>query len=322
MPVTVQNDSLNPRKVYYKVGGMAKFVILKGQEVFTIQEIDDPNALMNRVSVLKYQIEQKTANSNKPKQSIFDVNGNYVRVSSFSRNTAPVTYRSTLFNNTSKYLYVDDNSDINFNAESFSISFWFKFIDQGVESVVRKLKDVGLGPDFGYFLGFNATNPEEISALFSTNSGIDVSTSNSPTLSCSGGTWHLVTAVSNYDGRTAFQFVQLNLSASTNSATESNIGSDGAPLYIGTSNSTKIDEVTLWNKALSSAEISELYNSGSGITINEHSASGSVISHYSMGENVSFPAGLYYDTFGNYNANISGLTIANLSTDGVGTIGL
>ena len=63
MPVTIQNDSLNPRKVYYSVNGMTKYVILKGQEVFTITEIDDPLALLNRVSVLKYQIEQRTANS-------------------------------------------------------------------------------------------------------------------------------------------------------------------------------------------------------------------------------------------------------------------
>jgi len=318
MPVTVQNDSFNPRKVYYNVNGITKFVFLKGQEVFTIDEIDDPLALLNRVSVLKYQIEQKTSNSHSPKQAIFDVNGNYVRVSASSSSYVPPVYRS--------YIYVNDNSDIDFDgSESFSISFWFKHNGNSIiASPIRKLFNIGLGPDFGYLLSINTSTISNSTAQFSTNAGVSVSNSSTPAIDLTADNWNLVVGVFDTSGRATLQSVEMNGNKSNNTAAQTNINNSGAPLYIqGSSNNLGMDEVTIWDKPLSDAETAELYNSGAGIPITSHSASGSVISHYSMaGVDAFINDGIYLDSIGNYNALTSGITVNNLSEDGVGTIDL
>ena len=45
-----------------------------------------------------------------------------------------------------------------------------------------------------------------------------------------------------------------------------------------------IDEVSFWDKELSSAEVSEIYNSGCPDDLNNHSASGNIVSWWKMGD--------------------------------------
>ena len=48
-----------------------------------------------------------------------------------------------------------------------------------------------------------------------------------------------------------------------------------------------IDEVSYWDKALSSSEITELYNSGSAADLSSHSAVSDLVSWWRMGDNAS-----------------------------------
>ena len=75
----------------------------------------------------------------------------------------------------------------------------------------------------------------------------------------------------------------------------------------------KYDEITVWDKVLSDAEVSELYNSGIAFNVlQDHSAAGNVLSYYRMGDHPRDPEirpfqGYYVrDATGNYNLQVKG----------------
>ena len=50
-----------------------------------------------------------------------------------------------------------------------------------------------------------------------------------------------------------------------------------------------LDEPSMWNKALSASEVSELYNSGAPADLNSHSASANLMAWWRMGDGDTFP---------------------------------
>jgi hypothetical protein len=69
---------------------------------------------------------------------------------------------------------------------------------------------------------------------------------------------------------------------------------EGQPFQLGSRNSGfyyvgNMDEVTVWNKELSQAEVAELYNSGSPTNPTNHSAVGNLASWYRMGDGDTSP---------------------------------
>lgn len=69
-----------------------------------------------------------------------------------------------------------------------------------------------------------------------------------------------------------------------------------------------IDEVSIWNKALSASEVNELYNAASPSDLNNHSAFGNLVNFYRMGDNDIFP--IIYDNRGSVNG-----TCINMQSD-------
>ena len=88
----------------------------------------------------------------------------------------------------------------------------------------------------------------------------------------------------------------------------------GTGFIIGLSSTKdKFDEITVWDKVLSDAEVSELYNSGVALDVlQDHSAAGNVLSYYRMGDNPDDPEirpfqGYYIkDSTGNYDFQVKG----------------
>lgn len=80
----------------------------------------------------------------------------------------------------------------------------------------------------------------------------------------------------------------------------------------------QIDEVTYWNKELSSGEISELYNSGTPIDPTTHSAAANLDGYWPLGEELDHAASQWQisDTSGDYSSPVydSGTDATNLTS--------
>lgn len=77
--------------------------------------------------------------------------------------------------------------------------------------------------------------------------------------------------------------------------------------------SGNIDEVTVWNKALSAAEVSELYNSGQPADLTAHSAFANLQSWWRMGDDDTYPTIL--DNVGSVNGTMTNMTSGDIVGD-------
>lgn len=74
-----------------------------------------------------------------------------------------------------------------------------------------------------------------------------------------------------------------------------------------------IDEVSVWNKALSQTEVTELYNSGQPGNLNDHSAYANLQSWWRMGDNDTYPTIL--DQKGSVNGTMTNMASNDISGD-------
>ena len=82
----------------------------------------------------------------------------------------------------------------------------------------------------------------------------------------------------------------------------------------------KMSNIAFWNTALTSAQVSEVYNEGLPSNLNSHSAYSNLVSWWQLGENSSFDGNNWIcaDEKGTNNGTSANMTVANL-TNGVGT---
>ena len=138
------------------------------------------------------------------------------------------------------------------------------------------------------------------------------------------GNWHHIcltfdnsttTTIAYEDG---ISVVSITTTGGTLNPTATNlfISSGGATLY----NSGSISNVSVWNTALTSAQVSEIYNQGLPGNLNSHSAYSNLVSWWQLGENSSFDGNnwIVADEKGTNNGTSANMTEANL-TNGVGT---
>lgn len=94
------------------------------------------------------------------------------------------------------------------------------------------------------------------------------------------------------------------------------ISSGGATLY----NSGSISNVSVWNTALTSSQVSEIYNEGLPSDLNSHSAYSNLVSWWQLGENSSFDGNdwIVADEKGTNNGTSTGMPVGAL-VNGVGT---
>ncbi|CAN2047817.1 putative Secreted protein containing LamG-like jellyroll fold domain protein [Candidatus Magnetomoraceae bacterium gMMP-1] len=173
------------------------------------------------------------------------------------------------FDGIDQYIIKDNDADIDFGTGSFSISFWMKASTPYYWTVIMgKANDWGDDNDYyGWVLGnaggFNGTTLE-----FAINSG-ETGDKNDKVVQAANvfnGVWHHVVAVR--DGQT----MKLYVDGGDPKATQSNVtqtvsGDEPKPLLIGMLADNYyydglIDEVAIWDRALTKAEVAALYNSG------------------------------------------------------------
>jgi len=184
------------------------------------------------------------------------INGNNVAITGATYNPSCVVNGCYDFDGTSDYL--EDISGIeNFNVQSMTVSAWFNTSTAGVMSI---LANEGTGGK--WYLNMNAG---KIYAYFTT--GTPEQTTGTGTYN--DGSWHMVTMTKNataieiwVDG-TVDKKTASTMSGTINGNTFRIAEVSGAipdHPFIGS-----IDEVSIWNIQLSSADIIGLYNSGAGL---------------------------------------------------------
>jgi hypothetical protein len=93
---------------------------------------------------------------------------------------------------------------------------------------------------------------------------------------------------------------------------------DSSPFYIGYGPGTRyfegnMDEFGIWNKELSSTEVTELYNSGMPKVLSSHSAVANLVRWYKMGEGDTMPTVEEEQT--NKDGTATNMDASNISTD-------
>lgn len=176
-------------------------------------------------------------------------------------NTTGIISNAAVFVHTNdKFLSHADDVDLDVGTGDFSFSFWFKLSTttlQGTENVIRKWSP-------GYALFFKATNRQ---IQFFTNDGSTASViSDNNAIPNEATTWHhCVVTRTGATGKIYVDDVDVTASGTTRSG-----NLDGAAtFYLGSNGANEeynhyMDEVGFWKKVLSAAEITSLYNSGSG----------------------------------------------------------
>lgn len=162
------------------------------------------------------------------------------------------------------YITFGNNTNFNFGTtQDFSISCWFKYSSTGnFQYIIEKYRTTSRG------WGFYSQDDDEIHFYLR-----DVSTGN--VLSCNAGSgwnngeWHL--AVVTVDRDSAMKLYIDNTSYDPQGASTSYDVSTTNDLTFATTSTSYpytgyLDEVGFWNRALTETEISELWNSGSGLT--------------------------------------------------------
>lgn len=181
-------------------------------------------------------------------------------------NVNTATYGAGIINNgvitnnaANRHLTASHNAVYNFGTGAFSMSFWAKLNDTTLNATENTVRHYSGG---GWVTQFKATNRQIF--FFATTTGPATSTTNAIP---NDTNWHHY--VCTRSGATATIYVD-----AVNQTLSATVGSGTVdvttPFYIGSNGSGEafdgtIDEVYLWNRALSSAEVAELYNGGAGI---------------------------------------------------------
>lgn len=157
--------------------------------------------------------------------------------------------------------YINLGNDISFNTNEVSFSAWINIeSNPGVENYI-----IGKWGANKYILLTKSDDTAQ--AVFRTAGGENRATSN---VSLVIGQWMHIVAT--WDDTTGGRLYFNGTLVGTNNDNSGILSSSTAITYIGTLQASglefdgKIDEVGFWNRTLSSSEIIQLYNDGSGIT--------------------------------------------------------
>ena len=158
------------------------------------------------------------------------------------------------FDGTNDYVSSDSNIGIT-GSNSRTINIWFNKNNYSADDDYLINLGYNGGGSTNTFFGFSIRS-DVIYALLYAN---DFSTGVTP----SHSTWYMVTLT--YDGTIVRAYVNGSASGTYTGALSTN----NAPVYLGGLNAAgffngKLDEAGVWSRALTSDEVTELYNSGNG----------------------------------------------------------
>jgi hypothetical protein len=174
----------------------------------------------------------------------------------------------------SEFLSIASNTDMQFGDKDWSISLWFNLNDTTTYQIVAK--DASGGREFECSSSTSSGNTR-LTIVFYHSGGSVTSVQPNPG-SLATGTWHFlafrhINSTGVITGRINTGTFTLTRPAAQTwnaTATEFRLGARAFSPFQSFLNG-KIDECARWNRALSNAELDELYNSGNGINLGQRS---------------------------------------------------
>tara|TARA_R100000773_G_C4221090_1_gene119985 strand:- start:697 stop:2265 length:1569 start_codon:yes stop_codon:yes gene_type:complete len=225
------------------------------------------------------------------------------------------------FDGANDYINCGNDSSLNFNS-SFSVSVWIKGWSGTTDKTVVSKSD---GSTFGWSLHAPMAPTYANKFIFWLNTNVN---------------WYNVTNSNNYSDNTKW----VNLIAVFNNSTNSlilysnNVSStttttSGSPTIGNTKNfligtggggsnryyTGSISNLSVWNTALTSSQVTEIYNEGVPSNLNNHSAYSNLVSWWQLGSNSSFNTNwTVLDEKGSNNGTSVNMTEDDI-VDGVGS---
>ena len=225
--------------------------------------------------------------------------------------------------------YIDCGNDTSLQiTNNLTVSTWIKTDSSSFQGIIYKGLYVGTtGAGSSYAMYFNTAGKITLQFYLTNTEGLssgtifNVTTSNS----YNDGKWHNITAVKNLTSVSLYVDNALDGTATAtlnyivNSTQNVTIGSksDGSFNFNGS-----LSSFSIWNAALTSAQVTEIYNEGKPSNLNNHSAYSNLVSWWQLGENMSYDSNVWtvIDEKGTNNGTGANLAPAEDSiVDGVGT---
>lgn len=222
----------------------------------------------------------------------------------FLASSAYINTYSMQFDGVNELINCQDAGNFSFgdgvSSSPRSISLWVKFNSVSVGPTLIAKDDGDSQREWGIGI-FTATGA--ITAFIKGNlTGTIQIGRSTPTGTVTTGTWYHI--VMTYDGSTASTGIKIYRNASRQDNQNSNAGTFVAavagtePVTIGARGAVgagrtnflngNVDEVSVWTKELSQAEVTELYNGGSPMDAQSHSAIADLFYYNQMGDGATF----------------------------------
>lgn len=227
---------------------------------------------------------------------------------------------SILFDGVDEYITFGNSADFDFErTDAFSISVWMKTGQPTNQVIWAKKSSTTNNP--GYYLHLRVSSRIEGVLRGNGDGGGEINFETTTNI-WDDGLWHHV--VFTYDGSSDISGVSIYIdnvlqTLVTNqndlSATMLNTRNFCAGVLGSSTNEFdgNQDELSVWNKELSVAEVSELWNSGAPGDLSEHSAVANGVSWWRMGDGDTFPT--IVDQFGTNNGTMTNMEAGDIVTD-------
>ncbi len=217
--------------------------------------------------------------------------------------------------------YIDAGVTVQQPTTNYSVSCWVKLDSVALCGIVGNFK-TGAAPQVGFALtlssGLNFQFWSDGTASSSAGTVTGTSTPNS-------STWYNVIGV--YDGSLVKIYVNNVLENSVSYSATPSVTDQNLVIgrwygnYDGFYTNGSISNVSVWNTALTSAQVTEIYSEGIPQNLNNHSAVSSLVSWWQLGSNSSFNTNwTVLDEKGSNNGVSSNMTESDI-VDGVNTYG-
>ena len=255
------------------IGLISLISLIAPQAVFAFTITTPPNSLtLSSGLVGWWTFDGKNTNWATGITNDVSGNGNNGQLIGMSTSTSPVPGKigQALSFNNNNYVKAPNSSSLNITGNSITVSFWAKSAIAGAQvgynGLVTKMYTgggggytiyTGSGGGLYFIIGANSTT---------------YATGNAGTAQWDRK-WHFITAI--YDGAYIKMYVD-GVNVGTNTAVTGNINDSSAyPLTIGSFQGLSpyyfngsLDDVRVYNRALSAGEVQQLYNIGSASHIN------------------------------------------------------
>lgn len=220
---------------------------------------------------------------------------------------------STDFDGVNDHATADHAGLIAALGTQYTVSAWVKFTSFASRCVLS-MSHSSVANQHKIYLGVNASG----NGRFEMRSDAGVLASITDTATMVAGTWNHICGIRNGSVVTMYVNGVANVSTSATMGTFTNNvvtlgvwknGASFANYHLG-----RTDSVTIWNAAMTSAEVLALYNGGGAFDATSHSKAANLQAWWKMGDGDAFPT-IYDHSGNNYHATMANMTSTDFVED-------